>query len=314
MKVYFGSDSLDRRYDNAVVALGNFDGVHIGHQRLIFRMRELAEKKNAASVVYTFDPHPVQVLAPDAAPLLIQTLEQKLRSIEDLGVDVCVVEKFTKEFAKHTARSFVENVLLQKIGAGGVVVGYDFTFAFQRSGCVEDLQRIGAESGIDVFVMEPQFLGDMLLSSTEIRNFIQEGRVDQANTMLGRLFCMQGIVVKGKGRGGRLGAHTANVQPDNSIIPGGGVYLTLTGVDHEEDVKSITSIGFNPTFHQKEMSIETHLIEFTGDLLGKRISVKFIEKIRDQIAFPSPQALIVQIKEDIKGAKELHEKRSDKKC
>ncbi|MFH1873847.1 MAG: bifunctional riboflavin kinase/FAD synthetase [Pseudomonadota bacterium] len=305
MKTYYGSDSLAHPLTKAVVALGNFDGVHLGHQYLLAQARKRAEELQGQLVVYTFSPHPAHVLAPQKDLPLIQTPKQKLRTLENLGVDVCIVEKFSKEFALERPENFVKNILMDLVGAVAVVVGYDFTFGFHRSGSVEQLEALGEKYLLEVEIVPAKFLDEMLLSSSKIRTYIREGEVGAALKMLGRPYTLVGKVIKGEGRGGQLGFHTANIEPENMLLPGSGVYLTKTKIETHPDQwwKSVTSIGFNPTFHQGHRSIETHLLDFEEQVVDKKIEVEFLDKIRDQIAFSAEKDLSKQIGKDVEMAR-----------
>lgn len=309
MERYFGSDKVQGAFRNAVVALGNFDGVHLGHRHIIERTIELAKRANGVSVAYTFEPHPVRILAPESCPPLIQTLPQKLASLEELGLDACVVETFTHEFAKQNAEEFLQHILKGRLGARTIIVGYDFTFGYHRSGTIEVLEKLGSKHGIDVVVVEARFVGDLLLSSTEIRHFVAAGNIEEANLMLGRPYRLEGRVVAGKGFGVRLDARTANIAPSNELLPGNGIYLSVTHIEKgsKKSWPSITSIGDNPTFPGEELKIETHLIDFDGDLMGQTLSVDLFKKMREQVAFPSVEELHDQIQKDIASARRWHE-------
>jgi len=249
---------------------------------------------------------------------LIQTLEQRLDLFETLHLDACVVEPFTHDFAQQTPEHFFERILVKRLGARAIVIGYDFTFGFHRGGTIEVMEQLGAKYGVEVAVIEARFVDDLLLSSTEIRHFISIGSIDKAAKMLGRWPCIEGKVVSGKGLGAHLGAHTANISPANELIPGNGVYLTVTHIEENPPTlplkkggkggiwPSITSIGHNPTFPGEPLSIESHLLGFQGNLLGKNLFVDFIEKMRDQVAFPSVERLHEQILKDIEEAKKRH--------
>jgi riboflavin kinase/FMN adenylyltransferase len=330
MERYFGSENVPHPFENAVIALGNFDGVHLGHQYLLKKTVDITRDRKGTSVVFTFDPHPVKILAPESCPPLIQTLEQRLRAFEDLNLNACVIEPFTHEFARQTPEHFFEHVLIKRLGAKAIVIGYDFTFGFHRGGTVEIMEQLGSTYSVDVAVIEARFVDDLLLSSTEIRHFISIGAIDKAVKMLGRWPRIEGKVMPGKGLGGYLGAHTANIDSANELLPGNGVYLTVTHIEENPPTPplkkggvkprwghaplrgkggiwpSITSIGYNPTFPGERLSVETHLIGFDGNLLGKTLFVDFLEKMRDQIAFPSVERLHEQIEKDIEEAKKRH--------
>lgn len=303
MERFFGSENFSKNIINPVVALGNFDGVHIGHKKIIESAIFSAKKVGGKSVVYTFDPHPVRVLSPSDAPPLLQTLNQKLDSIEKLGVDIVIIESFTHSFAALDAQLFFETVLVNNIHAKGLIVGYDFTCGIHRKGTIEFLEKLGATYGIKINIVDAQFLGDTLISSTNIRRLLEHGDVKSANLLLGRPYLIEGKVVKGRGLGGNQLVHTANIETQNELIPKNGVYITNALVAGHS-YSSVTSIGNNPTFKNSPFSIETHLIDINMDVLGMDISIKFIKRARDQITFDSVELLREQINIDINIARE----------
>lgn len=292
-----------------VAAIGNFDGVHLGHKYIINSACELAKAKKVPSSVYTFEPHPCKILAPESPLLLIQTTEQKIKDIEKLGVDICIVEKFTNEFAHMKPEEFFERILIKRLNVLTVIVGYDFTFGFHRVGSINDLKMLGTKHDVEIIVVEAKFLEDQLLSSTRIRNLIRDGDVKMASQMLGRPYFMEGEVVKGRGVGVSLNARTANMVSKNELIPGNGVYLTKTKVagDKRGWLGSVTSVGTNPTFASvcghEEVTVEVHLLDFDENIVGHELSLIFLEKMRDQLRFSSARELAEQIKIDIKDAK-----------
>lgn len=295
-----------------IVAMGNFDGVHLAHRRVISLSFATAKDRGLKSCVYTFDPHPAKILSPEGCPPLLQTPAQKLASIEATGVDICVVEKFNSKFAALTPEVFLDEVISVRLKAKGLVVGYDFTFGSHRHGTALWLKEKAGALGIDVMIVEAQFLDETLLSSTNIRQLIRKGDVSDATKFLGRPYEIEGTVVKGRGLGANLGVHTANIESINEVIPADGVYLTVTQLldtrcpNHRTVFHSITSIGTNPTFHEASFAIETHLLDANVDALGQRAVIKFLDKMRDQIAFASPEELKKQIKKDIEDAKKRH--------
>lgn len=292
-----------------VVALGNFDGVHLGHRAIIGRAIAEALGAGVASAAYTFDPHPAKVLSPAECPPLIQTIEQRLRAIEALGVDICAVEPFTREFASQGAHTFFASVIRGRLKAKAIVAGYDFTFGIHRGGSSETLEALGREAGMAVHIVPPQFLGETLISSTNIRRLIERGDVAEGARLLGRPHAIEGDVVPGAGRGHSLGARTANLATSNELIPRDGVYLTLTRIGGETDgawLPSLSSIGSNPTFPGAGFAIETHVLGWEADLSGRSASVAFLERMRDQIAFASASELKRQIAKDIAETRKRH--------
>lgn len=305
-----GSKNFPAKTVRPVVAIGNFDGVHLGHAHLIREARKIAEGFDSALAVLTFDPHPVRILAPDECPPLIQTPKQKEEALSRLGVDCLVIERFTKDFAQKTPEFFFEEIIVQNLRARAVVIGYDFTFGLHRKGQIETMEALGNRYDVKICVISAQFLGETLVSSTNIRRLIEHGDVVSAAGLLGRPYIIDGTVVAGRGIGQTLGVRTANIESTNALIPMNGVYLTRTltradGAWHP----SITSIGNNPTFPHSSFAIETHLIDANTDLMGKEIAVEFLERMRDQFAFDSPGELRDQILKDIETARGKHARR-----
>lgn len=308
MQIIHGSKNFPGNIPHPVVAIGNFDGVHLGHRRIIETAISEALRLKGTSLAYTFDPHPVKILAPAECPPLIQTETQKLAAIEGLGVAICVVEPFTEELARLAPDDFFQTVIVQRLHAEAVVVGYDFTFGVHRKGTVEGLRSLGQRHGIKTIVLEAEFLGERLVSSTNIRLLLGHGEVREAGALLGRPYSIEGEVVQGKGMGSLLEARTANLKSVNEHILKDGVYLTRAAVHKEksETYPSITSIGTRPTFRDNATTIETHLITTNLDIMGEWMRIEFLEYIRDQIAFDSVDALKKQIRHDIETARAMH--------
>lgn len=296
-----------RAWKPLAVALGNFDGVHRGHQVILKELVRKASKNGLTPAVYTFDPHPAKILGPRSAPALLQTLGQKIRALQDLGVKVVILEPFTKKFARLKPEAFFQKILMERLQAKALRTGYNFTFGFKRSAGAEELKNFCRRQGIPLAVTPPQFYQGSLVSSTQIRNFVQGGKVDLARNFLGRPFALTGTVVKGFGFGGRtLGIHTANLKVENEILPKPGIYITRTQVGRKSWA-SATSVGFNPTFPGKGFSVETHLIGFRGNLRGKKIEIAFLKWLREELMFPNPETLAAQIQKDIAEAKKFNE-------
>jgi riboflavin kinase / FMN adenylyltransferase len=311
MKIIEGLAHVARPFPDAVITMGNFDGVHRGHRTIIDTVITQARARGGTSVVYTFYPHPVKILAPEACPPLIHTLDQRLEAFSAMGIDVCIVDHFTLNLAHQEPREFFESALLTTLGARALVVGYDLTFGLHRRGTVELLEQLGHDHGVDVTVIEAQFVGELLISSTEIRRLIAAGEVARAREIMDAPFALRGRVVTGLGLGGNLGAHTANVAAENELIPREGVYISLSRpLDESMVYPSITSLGTNPTFPHQPFKIETHLLDFEGALVGKEIEVHFLERLRGQVAFDSAAMLKEQIKRDITQARTWHETHS----
>ena len=305
MDTFRGHTSLSRRLRNAVVAIGNFDGVHRGHAQIFQEAQSWARQLQGEAVVLTFDPHPAKVLAPAYAPPLITPLARKLELIAAEGVDVTVVEPFDRAFAAHSAEAFVRDVLVEALGARHVVVGYDFTFGQKRSGTVERLKELGREHGFGVTVVPPVSVEGIVCSSTKVREFTLEGRVDGAALVLGRAVEVEGEVVRGDGRGRTIGVPTANVKSETELLPKNGVYAGWAErlSDGKRWVAAI-NVGTNPTFVDGvNVRVEAHLLDCDEDLYGQRLRVGFVARLRDEERFPSREALVAQIKSDVEATR-----------
>ncbi|MBI4125866.1 MAG: bifunctional riboflavin kinase/FAD synthetase [Deltaproteobacteria bacterium] len=290
-----------------VVVIGNFDGVHLAHQELFNRARAIADAMDGQVVALTFDPHPAEVLAPHAAPPLLQPLDERLAAMAKAGVDVTVVEPFTIAFAHLSPQDFFRTMLQERLHASAIVVGYDFTFGHKRAGTVHDLERFGRDANIRIEIVPAQFVDDELISSTHIRQLITAGMVERAAKLLGRPFTFTGKVQTGTGRGKDLGARTANIAVGERLAPGSGVYVTTTQLAEEKDaLASVTNVGVNPTFDGQERLIETHLLDAERNLTGKTITVAFLERLRDEMKFANAQSLAAQIAKDIEDARKRH--------
>jgi riboflavin kinase/FMN adenylyltransferase len=297
--------SLPRRLREPVVAIGNFDGVHRGHAHIFAEARRRAHAHGGEAVVLTFDPHPAKVLAPAFAPPLITPLARKLELIALSGMDAVVVEPFDRNFAAHSAEAFAREVLAAGLGATHVVVGYDFTFGAKRSGNVELLTELGRGLGFGVTVVPPVSVDGIVCSSTKVREFVLEGRVDGAALLLGRPPEVEGEVVRGAGRGRTIGVPTANVRPDTELLPKNGVYAGW-GERLRDGTRwgAAINVGTNPTFVSGQaISVEAHLLDCDSDLYGEQLRLGFVRRLRDEERFPSREALVAQIGRDIEQAR-----------
>jgi riboflavin kinase/FMN adenylyltransferase len=304
MNIIYDLEKLEGPLKNPVITIGNFDGVHKGHLVLFDTVKDRAKGINGESAVITFDPHPIKVMKPGNGPTLITSTKQKLELIEKSGVDVIFCLPFTRQFASIPARDFVQDILVDKIGIREVVVGYDYAFGYKREGGIKLLQEMGDTIGFKVHVVEPIQLNSTLVSSTSVRKFIQDGDLQEAKRFLGRDYQIMGTVISGKNRGGRLlGFPTANLKLIDELIPKRGVYAVTVDVD-DETYYGVSNIGYNPTFGDNALSLETHILDFSGDLLEKTISINFIEHLRDEKTFRSVQELSDQIAKDIQRARE----------
>jgi riboflavin kinase/FMN adenylyltransferase len=311
MNIIHNLNQLEQPLKNPVLTIGNFDGVHKGHRALFQLVKDRAAAIGGQSAVMTFDPHPIKIMRPDTSPLLITLTEQKLSLIGNSGIDVILCLPFTKEFAGISAEDFVRKILVEKIGVREVVVGYDYSFGAGREGNISLLEVMGEELGFRIHVVEPVSIDGILVSSTSVRDLVRQGDLKTAKILLGRDYQIFGTVVKGMNRGGRLlGFPTANLEPVDELVPKEGVYavnVTLDGVNYD----AVTNIGNNPTFGNKLSSIETHLLDFSGDMLGKKIRVSFLERLRDEKAFKGIEELAEQIGRDIENARRIFKARAD---
>lgn len=280
------------------IALGSFDGVHAGHQKLIEVLVSNAENIGCVSMVYTFGTHPRKILKPERSIHMITSNEKRAEIMDELGVDVLYLEDFQK-IMNLDAEQFFCDILVDKFNAKCIVVGYNFNFGKNGEGNAEKLAQLGNKYGIKVEIVPPVLIKDKVVSSSLIRHKIHEGNVSEVLQYLSRTYSIQGKVIHGKKNGMSMGIRTANIEIGKEIIlPKKGVYLTDTKIDHCR-YKSVTNIGINPTFQGATLSIETHVLDFDSDLYNQDIEVYFIERLRDEIFFSSTLDLIDQIKIDI---------------
>lgn len=303
MKIIHGSSKIKTKIKRPVLTIGNFDGVHLGHQEIFKRVTTKTDKIHGTAVVYTFEPHPVRTVAPSASPKLLQTFKQKTSEIKACEIDLCIVEEFTQKFAKLSPEEFFEKIILKRIHPVHIVVGHDLTFGKHRLGTVELLEALCKKHGVGIDVVDAVFLHEILISSTQIRNFVAKGEVDMAGKLLGRPYAISGCVIKGRGIGKELGFHTANLDVENELVPLTGVYVTKT-----MDKFSVTNIGYNPTFGGTKISTETHILNFSQKLYGKKIEVMFYKRLRDEMTFENPSALKKQVNADIERAENFFQK------
>jgi len=304
MQVIFNLHEIEKPLCDPVLTIGNFDGVHKGHLALFDKVKERAKAIGGQSVVMTFEPHPLKIMRPADGPRLITHTGQKLELIESAGIDIIVCVSFDREFAAIPARDFVKEILVQKIGIKEIVVGYDYTFGHNREGDINLLREMGEELRFIVHLVGPIQIEDSLVSSTSIRRLVQEGRLDKAKVLLGRDFEVQGTVVKGQNRGARLlGFPTANLNPHGELLPKRGVYAVRLFID-DAFYNGVTNVGYNPTFGDTGLTVETHVLDYSGDLLGRTIKVRFIKRLRDEKAFKTLEELSEQIAQDIIEARE----------
>ncbi len=290
-----------------VVTLGNFDGVHLGHQRLIHAVVDLAGVTGGPSIAVTFEPHPVSVLRPEAAPKRIITPEQKQELIAALGVDLLVVIPFTPELSRKEPAEFVHQVLVEKLRAAEVILGGNFRFGRQRAGDLATLRELGEKEGFRVREIAPTFHEGRLISSSAIRAALVEAKVQEAAAMLGRPYFVDGRVVPGDGRGAQIGFPTANLELTDDLLLSDGVYVTSARLGETGGAYSVHSgmshIGRRPTFGIETRAVETHLFDFSGEIYGRDLRLFFHQRLRGTVAFESGEALRRQLARDQEQAR-----------
>jgi len=293
-----------------VLALGNFDGVHRGHRKILERVRRVASERGTAAIVMTFDPHPPRVVRPDKAPPLLMTTAQRLEAIADAGMQGAAIVRFTAEMSKWEPETFVRTVLVDWLRVGEVWVGANFLFGHDRAGNFSLLRVLGGRYGFKAEKIDPVRYKDFVVSSTRIRRLVAEGRVDEAGALLGHQYYLDGTVAQGDRRGATIGFPTANLCTDNELLPPHGVYATtatVMGVVHP----SVTNIGVRPTVDQSgRVTIETHIFDFNQDLYGSPLRIGFVQRLRDERAFDSLDALREQIAADSDRARVLFDRLS----
>jgi riboflavin kinase / FMN adenylyltransferase len=306
MKVYRSLEEFEP-LANAVVTQGTFDGVHIGHQKIIDRVRNIAAQKGGESVLLTFFPHPRMVLQPDDNTLrLLSTTEEKIDRLRKAGIDHLLVIPFTLEFSCQSSMQFVRDVLVNTIGVKTLVIGYDHRFGKNREGSMEDLHELGQVYDFDVEEIPPQDIDDVTVSSTKIRNALQEGEVDVAAKYLGYHYPVSGKVVAGNSLGKTIGFPTANIVVEETykLIPNDGVYAVRVIVDGEI-YGGMANMGKQPTFDNRNHAFEVHIFDFNADIYGRIIRVEFVAHLRSEMKFSGVDALIAQLKQDENTARNV---------
>lgn len=305
MRIYSDIRDIGEKFVNACVTIGNFDGVHLGHQQLFDVVKQQAHDCKGTSVAVTFDPHPLEVLRPGGIKL-ISTLEQKIELIEMAGIDVLVIIPFDADFASTSANQFVDEILLKHIGVKKLFVGYDYAFGKGREGSIDFLKKQGEEKGFMVTVIEAHYENDTLVSSTKIRERVIAGAMVETTKLLGRYYQIRGEVQKGKQRGGKeIGYPTANLHIDESdLVPKRGVYVCQV-ISDGVCYGGVINIGYNPTFGEEKLVAETHIFEFNRDIYGKPIKVNLLKFVRDEVKFSGIKELSAQIELDVVKAKEV---------
>ncbi len=305
MKIYTSLEQVPQPHERACVTIGNFDGVHLGHQQLFSRVVELARQSGGVSVAVTFDPHPLKVLSPKGIRL-ISTTEQKIELIERAGVDELLIIPFNREMAATSAEDFVEAILLKGLGMTDLVVGYDYAMGKGRAGGTEFLRRQGQAKGFSVEVVPAFYAQGKLVSSSTIRELVSAGRMRDVRALLGRYYQIRGEVQYGRQRGsGLLGYPTANLRLlEEDLCPKRGVYVTQVIYDGKQ-YGGVSNIGYNPTFGETTLVAETHIFDFNDDIYGRPLRINLLRHLRDECKFRTLEDLIAQIGKDIAVARRV---------
>lgn len=298
-----GIENLKGRYKNVVLTMGNFDGVHIGHQKIFRAVAERAKALKGTAMAITFDPHPMRVIAPERGLKILTDFDEKARLMKFLGMDVILCIRFDREFANTDPDEFIRDVIVGRIGAREVIVGHDYAFGRGKRGTTGLLRRRGIRYGFKLRVIRNVRLLGETVSSSRVRSLVSRGRVCEASKVLGRPYMIEGTVVKGAGRGGSLlNTPTANIAIRNEIVPKEGVYAAKVMLDGRV-FDGVANIGKNPTFGSNPIAYEVHIFNFSENILEKDIRVYFIDRIRDEKAFPDITSLHESINKDIEAAK-----------
>ena len=309
MELLTAIDAAAGRLDGAAVTIGNFDGLHLGHRRLLERTRALAAETGVPSVVLTFEPHPVRVLAPSLAPPRIVTPSRKRALIRDAGIDVLIEQPFDRALASLASEAFA-SLLLDTLKARAVVVGHDFTYGQGRGGDVATLRTACEARGARLEVVAPVTVDGLVASSTKVREFVLAGNIEAAARLLGTPFVLSGPVVRGAGRGRTIGVPTANIAVREELMPALGVYATRVTLPGGTTHAGACNVGLNPTFRTEgasapPVSVEVHLLDWSGDLYDSEIEVAFLSRIRAERKFPGVDALVAQIRADIEAVRQV---------
>src|SRR5438093_1626117 len=306
--IHYPDDARPVRWAQPVLALGNFDGLHRGHRKILDRVRRVASERGATAVVMTFDPHPPRVVRPDKAPPLLMTTAQKLEAIADAGIHGAAIVRFTLELSHWDPETFVRTVLVEWLRVAEVWVGANFLFGHDRTGNFSLLRILGGRYGFKAEKIDPVRYKDFVVSSTRIRRLVSEGRVDEAGALLGHQFAVDGTVVAGDRRGRTIGFPTANLATENELLPPHGVYATTARLDGVVR-PSVTNVGMRPTVDSSgRTTVETHLFDFDRDIYGAPMRVGFVQRLRDERAFESIDLLRSQISADCDRARVLFER------
>ena len=302
--IHFPDDARPSWLAHPVLALGNFDGLHRGHQKIIDRVKRGAAEHGGSPMAMTFDPHPPRIVRPDKAPPLLMTKAQRLDALHRAGIQCVAVVRFSRELSQWDPDTFVRTVLVEWLRVSEVWVGANFLFGHERSGNFTSLRTLGQRYGFRADKIDPVRYKDFVVSSTRVRRLVAEGRLDEAGALLGHSYYIDGTVVEGSHRGREIGFPTANMTTDNELLPPHGVYattMTIDGIVHA----GLTNIGTRPTFGETTTTIETHVLGYSGDLYGRAVRLGFVLRLRDERRFDDVDALRTQIEADQRRAERL---------
>ncbi len=305
MQIATFPDDPPPRWPNPVLALGNFDGLHRGHMKIIDRVRQRAGERGGTPSAMTFDPHPPRVLRPDKAPPLLMTRDQRIEALRRSGMQGLAFVRFTRELSLWDPETFVRTVLVEWLHVAEVWVGANFLFGHERAGTFSVLRTLGSRYGFRAEKIDPIRYKDFVVSSTRVRRLVSEGRIDEAAALLGHHYFLDGTIVRGAGRGRSIGVPTANLATPNDLVPPSGVYATLASVDGIV-LPAVTNIGMRPTFGDVDAPvIETHVLDTDRDLYDRPVRLLFVQRLRDERQFSDVDALRTQIEADIRSARRL---------
>jgi riboflavin kinase/FMN adenylyltransferase len=309
MEVFRNIEDFRRPELKTVVTMGNFDGIHLGHQALVGNAVTEAKQWGTKSVVFTFEPHPLKLLAPERAPQMIVNHQDKMDMLQGLGVDAVIVQTFDHRFASIQAEDFVRRYLLERLNLSKIWLGSDLRFGRARKGSAEDLIRWGTELGFGVGIVEPILVQGHRISSSRIRQLIEQGSVDEVQPMLGRYHFISGKVVSGFRRGRNMGFPTANLAANTELLPGDGIYATSLQLQNRCWL-SVSSVGRNPTFGEGSRTIEPFILDFVGDIYGESVKLTFVQRIREERMFAQIEDLVTQMHEDVQAARAIFDQLS----
>lgn len=299
MDVLHGVQNIGGKIPFPIVAVGNFDGIHLGHQAIMKAVVERAKRTGGTGVVLTFEPHPLKILQPQLSLKLLTSFDEKTQLLEAMGIEKIICLEFSEAFSRQTPFDFAKRILYDAVGVKEVCIGWDFAFGREREGKAGDLVKMGEDLSFTVSIFEPVYLDGMVVSSSRVREHLQKGEVDQAARCLGRFYSMEGPVTLGTQKGRQLGFPTANLLPTEKMMPREGVYAVRV-LSGGKSLKGAAYIGTRPTFSSKEVTVEVHLLDYQEDLYQKRLRIDFVQRIRDERKFENEGDLARQIESDIR--------------